>query len=72
MLKYWLDNSSCSLSLVQTMVALHYVSKGFTMVTGDAEDTGAAFSLTSNDVFENNRAQTLYHTLTHKPNFYLF
>lgn len=44
MLEYWLDNSSSLLSLTQTMLALHYLSKGFTMVTGDGdgdgEDTG--------------------------------
>lgn len=38
-LEHWLDNSSSILSLTQTMVALHYLSKGFTMVTGDGEDT---------------------------------
>lgn len=42
-LEYWLDNSSSILSLTQTMVTLHSLSEGFTMVTANGEDTGRGF-----------------------------
>lgn len=38
MLEYGLDNSSSTLSLTQTTVALHYLSQGIAMVTGEGED----------------------------------
>lgn len=38
-LQYWPDNSFSILSLTQTMVALHCLLKGLTMVTGHGRDS---------------------------------
>lgn len=38
-LEHWLDNSSSILTLTETMAALHSLSKGFTMVTAEHEET---------------------------------